>query len=320
MGRLIRLDRSGHTTLAEWTAGEAHRRAAVAAFRRELELGHRRLGEPSRRHRRGGSRVAARRRAGGPAAADRRRLSAGRVEAARRRRPPRRGGAPALARRRQRDVRCGATAGAGPPGRRGSWSRSSRRALCCSRSSRSPSRPRRSASRTPGRSRGSRRGAAPARWCRSAASAARRGGPAAEPGAERVALGLLGDLVGHDERDLLAETGLALQCGALGAWLVGEQGAFLVAAAAAGSTAGAYGWARSAGLPAGDRVAHLLLALREDELGFAKVANLGFSGALWRVRAQLPEVELGRRSTGPPRSLRPRGVTPRGRALARSGA
>ena len=44
----------------------------------------------------------------------------------------------------------------------------------------------------------------------------------------------------------------------------------------------------TASLPAGDRVAHLLLALREDELGFAKVANLGFSGATWRVRRQLP--------------------------------
>ena len=43
------------------------------------------------------------------------------------------------------------------------------------------------------------------------------------------------------------------------------------------------------GLPGGDRVAHLLLALREDEGGFATVANLGFSGAAWRVRGRLPE-------------------------------
>ena len=43
------------------------------------------------------------------------------------------------------------------------------------------------------------------------------------------------------------------------------------------------------GLPGGDRVAHLLLALREDERGFATVANLGFSGATWRVRRRLPE-------------------------------
>jgi hypothetical protein len=44
-----------------------------------------------------------------------------------------------------------------------------------------------------------------------------------------------------------------------------------------------------ADLPAADRVAHLLLALRADEEGFATVANLAFSGARWRVRRRLPE-------------------------------
>ena len=40
MPRLIRLDRSGHTTLAEWVAGdEAAREAAVLAFRAELDRG-----------------------------------------------------------------------------------------------------------------------------------------------------------------------------------------------------------------------------------------------------------------------------------------
>jgi hypothetical protein len=39
MGRLIRLDRSGHTTLAEWTAGDGSEEAAVAAFRAELDRG-----------------------------------------------------------------------------------------------------------------------------------------------------------------------------------------------------------------------------------------------------------------------------------------
>jgi hypothetical protein len=39
MGRLIRLDRTGHTTLAEWSAGKGGEEAAVVAFRRELELG-----------------------------------------------------------------------------------------------------------------------------------------------------------------------------------------------------------------------------------------------------------------------------------------
>jgi hypothetical protein len=40
-------------------------------------------------------------------------------------------------------------------------------------------------------------------------------------------------------------------------------------------------------LPTGDRVAHLLLALRADEQGFATVANQAFSGARWRVRRRL---------------------------------
>jgi hypothetical protein len=39
MGRLIRLDGSGHTTLAEWSAVQGGEEEAVAAFRRELELG-----------------------------------------------------------------------------------------------------------------------------------------------------------------------------------------------------------------------------------------------------------------------------------------
>ena len=40
MARLIRLDRTGHTTLAEWTDGDlAAREAAIQAFRRELDDG-----------------------------------------------------------------------------------------------------------------------------------------------------------------------------------------------------------------------------------------------------------------------------------------
>jgi hypothetical protein len=39
MGRLIRLDRTGHTTLAEWTAETGGAEAAVEAFRRELDRG-----------------------------------------------------------------------------------------------------------------------------------------------------------------------------------------------------------------------------------------------------------------------------------------
>src|SRR5436305_3326069 len=45
---------------------------------------------------------------------------------------------------------------------------------------------------------------------------------------ERVAQGLLGDLLNHDERELQRQTGLALERGALGTWLVAEAGALLV--------------------------------------------------------------------------------------------
>ena len=41
MSRLIRMDETGHTTLAEWTAEDrASVEAAVAAFRAELEYGY----------------------------------------------------------------------------------------------------------------------------------------------------------------------------------------------------------------------------------------------------------------------------------------
>jgi hypothetical protein len=119
-------------------------------------------------------------------------------------------------------------------------------------------------------------------------SAGRRANAARGP--ERVALGLLGDLVGHAQRDLLAATGLALERGGLGVWLIGEQGAILIRPGGRRVDCWCVRVAETEELPAGDRVAHLLLALREDELGFAKVANLGFSGACWRVRQHLPAV------------------------------
>ncbi len=106
--------------------------------------------------------------------------------------------------------------------------------------------------------------------------------------AERTALGLLGDLVGHDARELHARTGLIPEPGRFGTWLVGEAGALLV---------------RPGGrrvhtfcvrvddpdLPSADRIAHLLLALRADEAGFATVANQAFAGARWRIRRRLPK-------------------------------
>jgi len=112
--------------------------------------------------------------------------------------------------------------------------------------------------------------------------------PGAPPaGAEVRALGLLGDLVGHHARDLLRETRLVVEPGALGVWLVGGKGAVLVRGR--GRRAQCYCVrAKGEDLPLADRVAHLLLALRADERGFATVANLSFSGARWRLARKLP--------------------------------
>jgi hypothetical protein len=103
---------------------------------------------------------------------------------------------------------------------------------------------------------------------------------------ERVAQGLLGDLLGHDERELQRETGLAMERGELGIWLVGEAGALLVAPD--GKRVHCFCvTATDAELPPSDRIAHLLLALRSDETGFATVANHAFAGAPWRLRRRL---------------------------------
>jgi hypothetical protein len=105
--------------------------------------------------------------------------------------------------------------------------------------------------------------------------------------AERTALGLLGDLVGHDARELHARTGLVLERGRLGVWLVAEAGALLVTRH--GRRVHCFCVrVNEPDLPSADRIAHLLLALRADEQGFATVANLAFSGARWRVHRRLP--------------------------------
>jgi hypothetical protein len=110
-------------------------------------------------------------------------------------------------------------------------------------------------------------------------------------GPERRSVGLLGDLVGHDARDLHTRTGLIVEPGRLGTWLVGEAGAVLLH----GRRRRAYCYCvkvdprleAAKELPSGDRIAHLLLALRSDEAGFATVANLTFSGARWRLRRRM---------------------------------
>jgi hypothetical protein len=121
----------------------------------------------------------------------------------------------------------------------------------------------------------------------------------AEAGAERRSVGFLGDLVGHRARELHARTGLVLERGRFGVWLVAPAGALLV------RPSGRRVYCYCVGvpdptLPSGDRIAHLLLALRADERGFATVANLAFCGARWRVRRRLtdeqrPALEEARR-------------------------
>jgi hypothetical protein len=127
--------------------------------------------------------------------------------------------------------------------------------------------------------------------------------PRAAAGPERVSVGLLGDLIGHEARELHARSGLVVEPGALGTWVVGEAGALLVRhprsrdrgrgrprrpAARRGHRVECFCvQVREPGLPSGDRIAHLLLALRADESGFATVANLAFSGARRRVAPRL---------------------------------
>jgi hypothetical protein len=118
-------------------------------------------------------------------------------------------------------------------------------------------------------------------------------------GPERTALGLLGDLIGHEAHGLHARTGLVLERGRLGTWLVGETGAVLLRGRRA------FCWCvhvDDASLPSADRIAHLLLALRTDEQGFATVANLAFSGHWRRVRRRVapplrPALDAAARST-----------------------
>jgi hypothetical protein len=110
------------------------------------------------------------------------------------------------------------------------------------------------------------------------------GGAGSAP--ESVAQGFLGDLLGHGERALQSVSGLALESGRLGVWLVGEAGAVLVRPG--GRRVHCFCVrATDPDLPRSDRIAHLLLALRQDEIGFATVANHAFAGALWRIRRRV---------------------------------
>ena len=145
----------------------------------------------------------------------------------------------------------------------------------------------------------------------------------ADARAESTALGLLGDLVGHAERDLHARTGVVVEPGRLGTWVVGESGALLVRSGGRRVDCWCIG-VPDRELPSADRIAHLLLALRTDEQGFATVANMAFSGARGRVRRRLTgqmrpalDVACGR---GPDERSRPVLVTSATRAIPPGGS
>lgn len=111
--------------------------------------------------------------------------------------------------------------------------------------------------------------------------------PQARQSAESRALGMLADLIDRSAYELHERSGLVLERGQLGIWLVAESGALLVRPG--GRRVHCYCVSvREPGLPSADRIAHLLLALRCDEAGFATVANQAFVGGPWRLRRRLP--------------------------------
>jgi hypothetical protein len=126
----------------------------------------------------------------------------------------------------------------------------------------------------------------PELYAQRGANVVRRKRTRAPADAEALSVGLLGDLIGHEARELHAQTGLVPERASLGVWLVGPAGALLVHHRARRVTCYCVG-VNDPELPSGDRIAHLLLALRADEQGFATVANLAFSGAHWRVRRRM---------------------------------
>ena len=110
---------------------------------------------------------------------------------------------------------------------------------------------------------------------------------AAEP--ERRSVGLLGDLVDHDARELHARpASCSSPAGsARGSWARAARCCCAGGACTAGACTVDSRVEGASALPSGDRIAHLLLALRADEQGFATVANLSFSGARWRLRRRV---------------------------------
>jgi hypothetical protein len=109
---------------------------------------------------------------------------------------------------------------------------------------------------------------------------------AADATAEQVSSILLSSLLAADPTALYERTGVVIERGELGVWLLSEAGAVLVRP---GGRRVICFCVKASGtdLPRADRITHLLLALRSDEVGFATLANLSFSGATWRLRRRL---------------------------------
>jgi hypothetical protein len=103
---------------------------------------------------------------------------------------------------------------------------------------------------------------------------------------DRFGKGLLADLIDRRPAAIEERTGAVVEPGRLGVWVLAERGALLVRPG--GRRVHAFCVSVKDGeLGRCDRIAHLLLALRQDETGFATVANHAFAGGTWRIRRLL---------------------------------
>ena len=271
---------TGHTTLAEWTRRRSRRPSRPPSRRsaRSSTAGYFAMVSHRRGPRRAGPRAAGRRRARDHAPADRRRLATGRRVAAEPlpelRRPSTGARASTRARLRPHAARCGRDHRRPRRAVHRRGRRAVRAPAAGAAGQRSP------ASRTPGSSPSSTRSAAPTSCGPSAA--ARR------PSAEARSVGLLGDLVGHEARDLHARTGLVLERGAprrlarrarRARCSCGRGGRRVLLLLRAAST--------TRRCPAATASPTCCSRCAPTRQGFATVANLAFTGARWRVRRRL---------------------------------
>ena len=281
MSRLIRMDHTGHTTLAEWTADDpASVEAAVAAFREELEQRLDRDGHARAGPRRARARAAARRGARDHAPADRRRIAGRRGSARRAAGAGERLLAPARGRAAPAHARAAVDAD-DPRARRPVRPRAIGMVLLSPLAFAGLARRARARVADPGALRPARRERRAAAAAAPRRSRARLARPARRPRRPRRARAARA----HRAR---ARAGPARHVAR------GRGGR------AARQRPARFCWCVKATDPAalGDRVAHLLLALRTDEEGFATVANLAFTGARWRVRRRLPKHQRRRARRG----------------------